>query len=180
MTTELNTARLNLKPLTPQIIKELFRENSKENIMQLLGCDEHVYLRYQEMVDKGMETHRISFCYFIVIDKETNRSMGECGFHTWNATHRRAELFYGLNKDEFKNRGYISEALPVILEYGFTVMRLHRIEALIADDNIPSKRLLEKNNFIRESIVREDYVVDGINEDSICYSLLKSEWKNYL
>lgn len=176
MTTELNTLRLKLYPITPTIIKDLFKHNSKQKIMQLLGCDDDGYLRYQEMLDKGMETNRISFYYFIIIDKETNVSMGECGFHSWNAAHKRAEVFYVLNKDEFKNRGFISEVLPVIIEYGYSTLGLHRIEALIADDNIPSKKLLEKNKFFREGIVREDYVVNGVSEDSICYSLLKPEW----
>lgn len=176
---ELQTNRIILKLLTPSIIKNLFLNNSKETIKEYLGVDEEGYHRYQDMLIKGMETNRISFRYFIVVDKITNTAMGECGFHTWNHAHRRAELFYFLHKDEFKNQGFISEVLPVVLNFGFKEMHLHRIEALIAGDNIPSKRLLEKNHFTKEGVVREDYVVNGISEDSICYSLLKPEWEKF-
>jgi ribosomal-protein-alanine N-acetyltransferase len=48
------------------------------------------------MHEKGMETHRISLLYFLLFDKETQMCIGECGFHTWKKTHRRAELFYSL------------------------------------------------------------------------------------
>lgn len=175
---DLESKRLVLKPITPAVIKDLFTHRSKESIISFLGTNEEGFKKYQEMMDMGMETNRISFHYFLVVNKTTNIPMGECGFHTWNNSHRRAELFYSLHKDEFKNQGFISEALPLVIGYGFTNMNLHRIEALIADDNIPSKRLLEKNNFTREGVVREDYVVNGINEDSICYSLLRQEWKS--
>ena len=105
----MQTNRIILKLLTPSIIKNLFLNNSKETIKEYLGVDEEGYHRYQDMLIKGMETNRISFRYFIVVDKITNTAMGECGFHTWNHAHRRAELFYFLHKDEFKNQGFISD-----------------------------------------------------------------------
>ena len=103
--------------------------------------------------------------------------MGECGFHTWNATHRRAEVFYVMRNEASKQKGLMSEALKEVIKYGFTELELHRIQALIAIENEPSLKLLQKNNFTKEGIMREDYLVDGKNEDSHCFSLLKWEWE---
>jgi ribosomal-protein-alanine N-acetyltransferase len=64
-----------------------------------------------------------------------------------------------------------------VLNYGFTELELHRIQALIAIENEPSLKLLLKNGFTKEGIMREDYVVNGKNEDSHCFSLLKWEWE---
>lgn len=56
-------------------------------------------------------------------------------------------------------------------------MKLNRIEALIDENNIPSKKLLEHFGFNWEGVMRGHYLVNGIFEDSVLYSLLQSEYK---
>lgn len=172
-----NTERLLLKGITPALIHELFRTKTKEEIMQFFNIGEEGYNHYQTMHEKGMETHRLSLFFFLLIDKQTNTPLGDCGFHTWNPTHRRAEVFYAMRNDVVKQKGYMTEALKEVLQYGFTELNLHRIEALVANDNTPSIKLLQRYGFTKEGTMREDYVVNGRNEDSDCYSLLKHEWK---
>lgn len=70
----------------------------------------------------------------------------------------------------------MTEALKEVLNFGFTTLNLHRIEALVASWNIPSVKLLQHYGFTKEGTMREDYVVNGKHEDSDCYSLLKREW----
>jgi ribosomal-protein-alanine N-acetyltransferase len=173
---EINTNRLLLKSITPQIINHVLTTKSAADAQQYFNINEEGYLQLKSMAEKGMETHRISVFYFLLIDKESKRVLGECGFHTWNNTHRRAELFYSLKNDTDKRNGYMGEALKHVLTYGFTQLNLHRVEALIAEENIASRKLVEKFKFTMEGIMREDYCVNGKNEDSLCYSLLKHEW----
>jgi len=174
---EITTPRLILKSITPAIIHELFNTKSKAEIKNYLGVDDAGFEHYKEMHEKGMETHRISIFVFLLIDKTTNLPIGECGFHTWNALHRRAEVFYNMRDEASKRQGLMTEALAAVLKFGFTELNLHRVEALIAAENEPSLKLLLRYGFSKEGTMREDYVVDGINEDSECYSLLKWEWE---
>lgn len=176
---EISTERLILKSLTPAIIHEIFNTKSDEEIMSYFGFDENGLEHHREMHEKGMEMHRLSLFVFLLIEKETGLSIGECGFHTWNKMHNRAEIFYIMHDEGSKKKGYMTEALKAVLEYGFTELKLHRIEALIADENEPSKRLLLRYGFSKEGTMREDYAVNGKNEDSDCYSLLKWEWEKY-
>ncbi|HNP33777.1 MAG TPA: GNAT family protein [Flavobacterium sp.] len=174
---EIQTSRLILKSITPAIIHELFNTKSEEEIKAYFGFDDAGFEHHKEMHEKGMETHRLSIFVFLMIEKESGLPIGVCGFHTWNATHRRAEVFYNMRAENQKRKGFMTEALKVVLEYGFTKLNLHRIEALIAAENEPSLRLLMRYGFTKEGTMREDYVVDGKNEDSDCYSLLKWEWQ---
>ncbi len=174
----LETARLKLNLITPTVLHTIFNTLEKESIMSLMGFDEAAYAHHLDMHQKGMETNRLSLLYFLLTDKATGQPLGTCGFHTWNATHRRAELFYSLLADEYKEKGLMTEALEPVLAYGFDTMNLHRVAALVWRENIPSLKLLEKFGFTFEGTMREDYVVDGKNEDSECYSLLSWEWKN--
>lgn len=173
---EITTPRLILKSITPAIIHELFNTKSKEEIKNYFGFDDNGFEHHKEMHEKGMETHRISIFVFLLIDKESGLTIGECGFHTWNALHRRAEVFYNMRDESKKQKGYMTEALEAVLKYGFRELNLHRIEALIYAMNQPSLKLLLRYGFSKEGTMREDYVVDGKNEDSDCYSLLKWEW----
>lgn len=175
---EITTQRLILKSITPALIHELFNTKPKDGIIRFFGVDEAGYEHFKDMHEKGMETHRLSLFFFLLIDKQNNLPIGECGFHTWNQTHRRAELFYSLRKDADKQKGFMTEALHKVLNFGFTELNLHRIEALVAADNTPSVKLLLRYGFTKEGTMREDYVVEGKNEDSDCYSLLKWEWVN--
>jgi ribosomal-protein-alanine N-acetyltransferase len=172
----LETERLILKSITPALIRHLFETLDKEQIMRFLGESEAGYEKHLQMNKEGLEMYRISLYYFLLVKKESHLPIGVCGFHTWNLGHNRAELFYYLYDDSSKRNGYVSEALPVVLNFGFKELNLNRIEALVAASNTPSVRLLQKNGFLREGVMREDYFVNGKHEDSDCYSLLRSEW----
>ncbi len=174
---EIHTSRMILKGITPDFIHEIYNTKSKEEIIQYFGFDEQSYEHYKQMHEKGMETHRLSLYLFVLIEKDSNLPIGECGFHTWNKSHDRAELFYSLRNDQHKQKGFMTEAVRVVLDFGFNQMNLHRIDAKVADYNRPSVKLLLRNGFTKEGTLREDYLVDGNYEDSDCYSLLKWEWK---
>ncbi|MEP6466002.1 MAG: GNAT family protein [Parafilimonas sp.] len=173
----MQTDRMILKAITPSIIHDLFNTKSKAEIVAFFGVDEKGYEHYKEMHEQGMETHRISLYVFLLINKTTGLPIGECGFHTLNKTHRRAEVFYVLRNDADKQKGIMTEVLYTVLNFGFNELDLHRVEALVANDNVPSVKLLNKYGFMKEGTMREDYKVDDKNEDSDCYSLLKWEWQ---
>ena len=163
---EISTPRLILKSITPDLIHMLFNTKSKEEIINYFGYDD-AFDYYKIMHEKGMETHRISMFFFLLIDKESGLPIGECGFHSWNTAHNRSEVFYNMKNDKKKQKGYMTEALKAILEFGFTGLKLHRIEALIAAENEPSLRLLLRYGFSKEGTMREDYELYSRNENHI-------------
>lgn len=173
----IETTRLELIPVNPQILHELFTHKSQEEIMEFMGVDEKSYEHYKNMHEKGMETHRLSLFFFILREKKSGKAIGECGFHTWNFSHRRADVFYGMRTEDVKRQGYMTEALAAVLDYGFNELGLHRIAAFVDRNNTPSVKLLKKFGFTFEGTMREDYLVNGVNEDSDCYSLLASDPK---
>jgi ribosomal-protein-alanine N-acetyltransferase len=175
---QIETPRLLLKSVTPSVIKECFVNFSEPEIKAFFGVGQDGYDHLKTMFEQGMETHRISLFYFLLHDRETLKIMGECGFHTWNKTHNRAELFYAMRNDTHKRKGFMTEAVPHVLKFGFNTLSLHRVEALIDYENTASRKILERFKFTREGTVRQDYVVNGKNEDSECFSLLKWEWAN--
>lgn len=181
----LETERLYLSELNPEIYHYLFTFCSDEEIKAYLGLKNAEELADEkDKFRQGLTTYFHSFKNFRILHKTQGTMMGRCGFHTWIVSHRRAEVGYALLDEAYKRKGYMTEALGPVLAYGFEKMKLRRIEALAADYNTPSIKLLEHYGFKLEGVIREHYVVDGVNEDSVLYSIirpdydqLKSSWK---
>jgi ribosomal-protein-alanine N-acetyltransferase len=62
-------------------------------------------------------------------------------------------------------RGYMSEGLALVLEYAFTELRLHRLEANIQPANQPSLRLVRRTGFRREGYSPAMLFIDGAWRD---------------
>ena len=90
------------------------------------------------------------------------------------AEHYRAEVGYMLNTGNHQ-QGIMFEAIQKVIEFGFTNMKLHSIEANINPENIASKKLLEKTGFVREAYFKENYYFNGRFNDTEIYSLLNKE-----
>lgn len=174
----IETKRLCLRELSPEVYKHLFSECNSSRIAEYLGLNTSKEVDSErEKYNQGMVTYFSTFLSFHLLDKQNGKLLGKCGYHTWVPTHRRAEIGYELYADEDKGKGYMTEALGAILAYGFDHMNLHRIEAYIADYNVPSAKLLKRYGFTQEGNVRGHYVVDGVNEDSLLLSLLQPEYE---
>ncbi len=174
----LETPRLRLRKLTPEITNHIFTTMDDNALIDFLGlADFETLEKEKEKFRGGLQTFNKSFVNFQLIDKETGKVIGGCGFHTWFPLHYRAELGYGLFYDSYKQKGLMSEALKAVLDYGFNEMKLHRVEALTATYNTASLAIFKKFGFTFEGTLREHYNVDGKMEDSVMYSLLNHEYK---
>lgn len=176
---KLQTERLLLRKFTPELYKIVFdKYSTREQMLAFAFETETALHKEKEKYEKGISTHNKSFVNFKLFDKKSGLHIGNCGFHTWYTEHFRAEIGYDLIDDVYKNKGFMTEALQTILAYGFTEMKLNRIEALIGPNNIPSFKLLQKFGFRKEGHLREHYCKNGEIQDSVIYALLKSEYSN--
>jgi ribosomal-protein-alanine N-acetyltransferase len=101
--------------------------------------------------------------------------IGLIGLHIWERHHRRAELGYDMAVSHW-GQGIASEAARAVIDYGFTTMRLHRIQAHTIADNHRSVRLLERLGFRREGTLREYSLEDDLTfHDSAVYGLLATD-----
>lgn len=111
-----------------------------------------------------------------ITSKPAGKILGTCGFHNYNAEHRRVEMGYELGRAYWR-QGFMTEALVAILHYGFNKMAYNRIEAFVNVGNIKSTGTLEKMGFTLDGLLREYEFARGKFVDQYCYSLLKSEYK---
>lgn len=107
--------------------------------------------------------------------KENNKLIGICCLGDFVEEARRCEIGYDIMRSQW-NKGYASEAIKAIVDFAFKIMDLNRIEAFITPGNDASVRVLRKNNFTQEGIVRERDLIKGKLEDGIIMAILKKDY----
>jgi [ribosomal protein S5]-alanine N-acetyltransferase len=80
--------------------------------------------------------------------------VGLIGLHSWQHHHRWAELGHDM-ATSWWGQGIAMEAGRAVIEFGFTEMGPHRIQAHTIADNIRSVRLLQRLGFRHEGTLRE-------------------------
>ncbi len=169
----LQTERLHLRELNEEDAKEIFFLRSDAGVLKYLGRAPAQIIEeaftFIKMIKENQQNNE--GILWAVTLKDDNKLIGTLGF--WNLTkqHYRAEIGYVLNP-EFHGKGIMHEALAKVLDHGFSLMKLHSVEANVNPKNAASIKLLKKNNFIREGYFKENYFFDGKFSDSAVYSLL--------
>ncbi len=107
--------------------------------------------------------------YWAIATAQENKIIGTCGFNYWNKSQRRAEVSYDLDFD-YWGKGITTEAIDNIVKYSIKEMNLQRIQATVALDNFPSIKVLEKNSFQREGILKNYGVLEGKTKDFYMYA----------
>jgi [ribosomal protein S5]-alanine N-acetyltransferase len=173
----IETPRLLIRGITIEEHNNVFKNYGKEEIMNFFGfTSEEQFQTEENKYLGGLTTHRLSVFFFHLIEKESSKVIGDCAFHNWYAIHSRSEIGYGMRAEEYKNKGYMKEALLPILDYGFSQLNLNRVEAFIGTQNIASQKLVTRYGFQQEGRLRSHYCKDGVIEDSLVFGLLKQDF----
>lgn len=105
--------------------------------------------------------------------KVDNAIIGSCGYSIRNRF--QAEIGYELAK-KYWRKGFMTEALSAIIQWGFEQLDLNRIEALVMLENTASIQLLKKLQFVEEGVLREYGFWKGKFHDLKILSLLQKDY----
>jgi ribosomal-protein-alanine N-acetyltransferase len=103
--------------------------------------------------------------------KGNPKLIGIIGHYRIRWEHFRSEIGYML-LPEYHGKGIITEAITLMIDYGFKQMKMHSLEGIIAPQNTASARVLEKNGFVKEAHFIENEFYEGNFLDTVIYSLL--------
>ena len=77
--------------------------------------------------------------------------------------------------ERFAGRGYMHEAVRLVVGHAFDSLRLHRVEAACIPTNERSVRVLEKARFRREGMARSYLKINGVWQDHCLYAIVADE-----
>jgi len=96
---------------------------------------------------------------YSIIDIKTNELLGNCSFDSIDHINQTGEVGIFIGNKEYWNRGYGTEALSLLMDYGFKALNLHNIFLSVVSFNERAIRSYEKIGFKvigrkREAILR--------------------------
>ena len=102
--------------------------------------------------------------------------IGTIGFSKIVQGHK-ATIVFAL-QPEYWSRGFITEAIRVVIRYGFKELGVNRIEAEVMPGNAGSEKVLLKTGFSFEGLLRQWTLWNGIYYDMNMYAVVKYEYPN--
>ena len=135
------------------------------------SCSRRAFIRYFKNSNYLANMDRAySFLIFNIEDKAL---LG--GVNVGNVRRgvsQSASLGYWIGK-QHSRKGYMKEALDVLIPSLFLDLQLNRIEAATLENNLASKNLLNKIGFKKEGKLRKYLKINGEWQDHVLYSLLE-------
>jgi [ribosomal protein S5]-alanine N-acetyltransferase len=80
--------------------------------------------------------------------------------------------------EPFARQGFMTAALPLVLDFSFDRLRLHRVEAACLPTNVPSRALLKRTGFTEEGYARRYLLIDGKWQDHLLFAILREDWRS--
>lgn len=87
-----------------------------------------------------------------------------------------AYLGYGLGV-KFTGEGLMTEAVELILRHAFKNLKLHRVEANVQPENLPSIAVLQRCGFTKEGFSRKYLKIGGKWRDHERFAIIKEDWR---
>ncbi|MFT3903981.1 MAG: GNAT family protein [Niabella sp.] len=105
------------------------------------------------------------------------QAVGGIGIHPQQDIQRKnAELGYWLG-EPFWGQGIVSRAIQYAVDFAFETYDIERVFAGVFGPNIPSQKVLEKNNFVLEAKFEKILMKDGVLLDQLIYAIRRENWK---
>ena len=174
---ELRTQRLTLRALRSSDIEDVFAYASDPEVARHTLWDPHRNLVDTRAFLDFVLDQILRGAAFIwgIVHESNSHVIGTIGLANYAAQHSRAELGFAIGRPWW-GQGLTTEAVRVVLSYGFRQLQLNRVEAYCMADNIASARVLEKAGLRFEGLLSKREFIKGEFEDLKLYAILRSEY----
>lgn len=167
----LETERLLIRNFDENDIDDVFVFTSDPHILELtsifdlMQSRDEVKLYIQSMIQ---DSHNGIPCYWAIQEKVSGRVVGLICIDIQSRT--RGDVGYVVARD-YWGRGIATEATKAVIDFGFKVLELKRIEALCDPRNVASARVLEKCGMRYEGLMKSYYRVHELMCDRKMYAI---------
>ncbi len=128
---------------------------------------------FAEMVGRQGKTDY----HFVICRLTDGEPIGTAGLHDLDLVNGNAEFGISIGEKGEWNKGYGTDALNAICDFGFGELRLHRVELEVYEGNARARRSYEKAGFVLEGTLRQRHFAEGRHSDVMIMGLLREEWE---
>ncbi|MEG0927278.1 GNAT family N-acetyltransferase [Chryseobacterium sp.] len=160
----LNVHEMLLRSESTEFNPTTYSEDKKET--------EKLIHTWQLESEQGKDSKKFTF---LIEDTINHTFIGIIGLDIIKPHYRNAEVWFKISPKSW-GKGYGTEALHRIIQFGFEDLKLHRVEAGCAVDNIASYKIMEKTGMIREAHRRKLLPLKNGWSDNYEYAILEEDY----
>ena len=123
------------------------------------------------LADQGQSVY-----HFVICRLADDEPIGIADLRNLDFVNGNAEFGISIGEKGEWNKGYGTDALNAICDFGFGELRLERIELQVYAANARARRSYEKAGFVLEGTLRRRHFAEGHHEDVLIMGLLRDEW----
>ncbi len=112
-----------------------------------------------------------------IVLKDADTLAGTIGIHKIDWVHRHGDISIMIGDKSMSGEGLGSEAVALIVDHAFTKLNLHKLTSGMWSSNTSSRKCFEKNGFVLEGTLKEQFHYKGSYVDEIRMGLLREEWE---
>lgn len=153
---ELKTARLTLRQLRPEDADFIYCFNADLKTIEHIPRDPYSSLQQaHERLEFFEKAYKDCSALWWMAEAQ-GKVLGYCGLFNIDAAANKAEIGYGLCPPAW-GQGYATELIAELTRFGFQQLQLNRIYGLVSPSNKGSFRVLEKNGYACEGVLRQEF-----------------------
>ncbi|TKI58847.1 GNAT family N-acetyltransferase [Brevibacillus antibioticus] len=168
--------RVFLRPIGTEDTELYFRSLFNKETRMLTGTQKHFTREqiHQYIANKGQDSSSV---LLLICLCENDQVIGDVQIGDIDSKNRNAFIRISIDQNAYQGKGYGSEALLLMLDYGFGILNLHRIELNVFAFNERAIHTYEKLGFQREGVQRQALYYNHAYHDSILMSMLANEYR---
>lgn len=157
----IKTARLLLRQFTDSDLENVYKGLSNPEIIKYYGVSYTTLEETKEQMRFFADLEKKGTgIWWAICSLDQRIFYGAGGLNSLSKEHKKAEIGFWLLKEHW-GKGIMREAMPLITEYGFSKLHLHRIEGIVESENMACKRAIGKLGFEYEGTMRECEIKNG-------------------
>ena len=164
---------------SPEMLAKAFAKWNQDTEQHRLADDDPAQLwsekKIKEQIEKRAENTSQSF-RFSIRTLEDDKLIGGVGLWVASWTHSETWLGISIGDRDYWGRGYGTDAMRLIVQYGFIELNLRRISLGLHAYNERARKSYEKVGFKFEGRMRGEGLRDGVRFDSLWMGILREEW----
>ena len=161
--------RLYLSPMNVEDAETYVNWLNNRDVSDNLGMTANVVTVPEEKVYIDSKKSN-DYAFSIVLNDDT--LIGNLSLMDMNILSGKASLGIFIGDEKNRNKGYGPEAIKLIVDYGFNILRLHNIDLRVFSFNERAIKAYEKVGFKEYGRRHESYFLDGKYYDEIFMEII--------
>ncbi|HEY7025208.1 MAG TPA: GNAT family protein [Candidatus Limnocylindrales bacterium] len=169
--------KIFLRPAEKSDVETFVRWFADSEMSGLLGMRAPMSLAMEEQwFTRAVEQQGKEHYHFVMCRMDNSQPIGTISLMHVDEVNGNAGVGISIGEKALWGKGYGTDAMNAILDFGFGQLRLERVWLDVYDYNVRARRSYEKSGFVVEGVQRHANYRLGKFHDVVLMAILHADW----